>query len=249
VGEEGLKMSEAEHTTLLVRSSRKASSARPVAACRRFTLALAFSIAATTAVLSGAPQAGAAVPGPSSLHLALPTKWTTADEAIPGTKEVLGHSLPSWVRTGRSQGETTETIHWNWTIPSGHLLLLPAFRTQPGTSWVMANSGTTRRFDGGSYMRVVLLHAQASEDTGYGSFVEPSMAGSGCVPAYKTDQTMVGWPEGNLFRNNVAAPLFSKGHFSLTATITNGSTKADYHKPANVRCQRLRNMFPWVSQA
>ena len=122
--------------------------------------------------------------------------------------------------------------------------MLPEFHA--GLYEVVATSGLRRNFGTSGYVLVADMTAQASQGTGYRSFIYPTLVGECEQPNQPATRYMWGWSQGTLFRNNVAAPPFSEGHFSLSVTVTSGDQKATLYKPRGYGCHvNQQLLFPW----
>jgi len=91
----------------------------------------------------------------------------------------------------------------------------------------------------------------ASAGVGYGSFTRVTTTDNACA-SVQTPIYFTGWPQGDLFSNNVHAPLLTGGEFSLAVTITNARQSPAYFwqiKNFGQRlCQRrLPLFFPWAT--
>lgn len=110
----------------------------------------------------------------------------------------------------------TQSYSWDFKLKAGTAVVLRQFRCPDSASFVARGSKSNRAGRPGDFT------VKASDGVGYGAFDIPTVKAF-WEPGTSRYWTLAGWPEGSLWHNNVFAPLFTGGTFSMTVLCTNSN--------------------------
>lgn len=192
---------------------------------------LSLSLVGIALVSFSAPSAGAATPVKSN---------------IPGGYHDFSAPGAAKTTSKQSAGAKEQGYTFNWNIPAGNALLIPAFAC-PSDAPVVKGSGIYRynrkdtKKTGDKLAQVGVISADASDGVGYGSFTYATFG----YNDNDNHKFMTGWNKGTLLTNNAFAPAFKGGTFKVSVTCTSAiSTTAAAWAKANNSIGR--GVFPWA---